>query len=254
MEVLVVDDEPLARDRLVRMVEKLDGYRVCGEAGNTLEALAALARTDPDVVLLDVHMPGEDGLSAARQIAALEDPPAVIFCTAYDRYALDAFDTEAVGYLLKPVKLQLLSQALAKAQKVNKVQLAALQQRAGRAESDAEGEQVAQERTHISVKTRHGVELIALAQVRYFCADQKYVTVYHTEGETLIDDTLKGLEREFGERFLRIHRNALVSVAHIEGLEKNQQGHYQLRLQGLTQRPVVSRRHLAKVRDFLVHA
>ena len=93
MDVLIVDDEPLARSRLVRMLEKLAGYRVSAQASNAEEALQWVRSGDPDVVLLDVHMPGEDGLSAARQIAALDDPPAIIFCTAYDQYALDAFDT-----------------------------------------------------------------------------------------------------------------------------------------------------------------
>lgn len=245
MDVLVVDDEPLARDRLVRMVEKLAGYRVSAEAGNAEEALQRVRSQDPDVVLLDVHMPGDDGLSAARQIAALDDPPAIIFCTAYDQYALDAFDTEAVGYLLKPVKQELLSQALAKAQKLNKVQLAALQQRATSGVSQGE------ERRYISARTRRGVELIPLDNIRYFIADHKYVTVYHTEGETLIDETLKGLEQEFADRFVRIHRNALVSVAHIEGLEKLADGPCQVRLQGVTQQPVVSRRHVSKLRQLL---
>lgn len=243
MDVLVVDDEPLARERLVRMVEKLENFRVIAQATNAEEALAAVREFDPDVVLLDVRMPGEDGLSSARQIAALDDPPAVIFCTAYDEYALDAFDTEAVGYLLKPVKQEQLEQALAKAQKLNKVQLAALQQR----------QAPDNQRSHISAKTRRGVELIPLDDVRFFIADHKYVTVHHTGGETLIDDTLKELETEFTDRFVRIHRNALVATAHIEGMEKTPQGHYQVRLQGMEDKPVVSRRHVSKLREVLAH-
>ena len=103
MDVLIVDDEPLARQRLARMLDKLDGYDLVAEAENGEAALAAICKFDPDIVLLDVRMPGEDGLSVARRIGALDDPPAVIFCTAFDQYALDAFGTEAVGYLLKPV-------------------------------------------------------------------------------------------------------------------------------------------------------
>lgn len=241
MDILVVDDEPLARERLVRMVERLDDCRVVAQAANADDALTQVRQQDPDVVFLDVRMPGDDGLTAARNIAALDHPPAIIFCTAYDEYALDAFDTEAVGYLLKPVKQVQLEQVLDKAQKLNKAQLAALQRR----------EAPTSQRTHISAKTRRGVELIPLEQVRFFVADQKYVTVYHTLGQTLIDDTLKELEQEFGERFLRVHRNALVSVPHLVGMEKAPEGHYEVCLQGMHVRPVISRRHVSRLRTLL---
>jgi len=122
MHMLIVDDEPLARQRLIRMIERFDGYEVVGEAANGIEAVAAIDKFDPDIVLLDVRMPGEDGLEAAGKISAMPEPPAVIFCTAYDEYALEAFKTLAVGYLLKPVQEQQLLDALEKAQKVNKVQ------------------------------------------------------------------------------------------------------------------------------------
>ena len=150
-----------------------------------------------------------------------------------------------MGYLLKPVKQELLSQALAKAQKLNKAQLAALQLRPPKNTTTGE------ERRHISARTLRGVELIPLDNIRYFIADHKYVTVYHTEGETLIDETLKGLEQEFADRFVRIHRNALVSIGHIESMEKATEGHYRLRLQGVPQQPVVSRRHVSKLRELL---
>ncbi|MEJ2419576.1 MAG: LytTR family DNA-binding domain-containing protein [Exilibacterium sp.] len=241
MDVLIVDDEPLARNRLSRMVEKLNGCRVVAQADNAEEAVDAVRDHDPDVVLLDVHMPGEDGLSAAHKISELGDPPAIIFCTAFDKYALDAFDTEAVGYLLKPVKQEQLEAALVKAKKLNKVQLAVLSER----------RPPANQRSHISAKTRRGVELIPLDDIRFFIADHKYVTVYHLGGETLIDDTLKELESEFADLFVRIHRNALVAVKHIEGMERAAQGHYQIRLRGVEEKPVVSRRHVAKLRELL---
>ncbi|GAB1255657.1 LytR/AlgR family response regulator transcription factor [Aurantivibrio plasticivorans] len=241
MDVLVVDDEPLARDRLARMVEKLEDCHVVAQAENVEQALQAVAEHDPDVVLLDVRMPEEDGLSAAKKITTMDDPPAVIFCTAYDEYALDAFSTDAVGYLLKPVKLEDLETALQKAQKLNKVQLAALSERQAPAD----------QRKHISAKTRRGVELIPLDNVRFFIADHKYVTVYHIEGETLIDDTLKDLENEFSNLFVRIHRNALVSIDAIEGMERNAQGQYKVRLKGIEEKPVVSRRHVSRLRELL---
>lgn len=241
MDVIVVDDEPLARDRLARMVDKLPGYQVVGLAENVDRAMRIIAEQDPDVILLDVRMPEEDGLSAAKRITSMDDPPAVIFCTAYDEYAVDAFATAAVGYLLKPVKQDDLQAALEKAQKINKVQLAALSER----------QAPSNQRNHISAKTRRGVELIPLDHVRFFIADHKYVTVYHTEGETLIDDTLKDLEQEFTNLFVRIHRNALVAVHHIEGMERNPQGQYRVRLKDIEDKPVVSRRHVAHLRELL---
>lgn len=244
MDVLIVDDEPLARQRLARMLDKLDGYDLVAEAENGEAALAAICKFDPDIVLLDVRMPGEDGLSVARRIGALDDPPAVIFCTAFDQYALDAFGTEAVGYLLKPVKAEPLLEALTKAQRLNKVQRAAVSQQLT---------PVGNLRSHISAKTRRGVELIPLDEVRYFIADHKYVTVYHTQGEHLLDETLKELEEEFSQRFLRIHRNALVSVKHIEAIERNAQGQYQVRLTNTETRPIVSRRHVGGLKALLKH-
>jgi len=243
MDVLIVDDEVLARDRLGRMIEKLEGYEVAAQVGNSKDALAAIRLKDPAVVLLDVRMPGDDGLTCARQIAELEDPPAVVFCTAYDEYALDAFGTEAVGYLLKPVKLEQLQQALDKSRKLNKAQLVSLPERQSSRDI----------RSHISAKTARGLELIALADVRCFCADHKYVTAHHCAGETLLDDTLKELEVEFSQSFVRVHRNALVSLRHIEGLARANDGHYEVILEGLEQRPMVSRRHATKLRELLSH-
>lgn len=241
MDVIIVDDEPLARERLQRMVGKLETYRVVAQAENAAQAMAAIAEHDPDIVLLDIQMPEEDGLAAASRITSLDDPPAVIFCTAYDEYALDAFATAAVGYLLKPVKARDLEAALEKAQKLNKVQLAAL----------ADREAPNKQRNHISARSRRGVELIPISDVRFFIADHKYVTVHHTEGETLIDETLKELEQEFGNQLVRIHRNALVVIDAIEGMERNSQGQYRVRLKNIEEQPVVSRRHVARLRELL---
>lgn len=237
LEVLIVDDEPLARLRLARMLEELDDYHVLGEAGDAAQALEAIHRLDPDIVLLDVEMPGDSGVNAAAQIEAMEDPPAVIFCTAYEQYALDAFATSAVGYLLKPVRREQLQQTLGKITRLNKIQRAA-------AHND-------RARTSITVKTHRGMERIPVANIRYFLADQKYVTVYHTEGEHLLDGTLKELEEEFAGQMVRVHRNALVVMEYIEALERNSDGGYCLRLAGIDTRPLVSRRHASEVKALL---
>ncbi len=241
MHMLIVDDEPLARQRLIRMIERFDSYEVVGEASNGLEAVQAIDQFDPDIVLLDVRMPGEDGLEAARKISEMPEPPAVIFCTAYDEYALEAFKTLAVGYLLKPVQQDQLQEALNKARKLNKVQLNTVN-----AEAVPEGQ-----RQNIAAKTRKGVELIPINSIHCFIADQKYVTVKHEEGETLIDDTLKELEQEFPDRFLRVHRNALVAISEVEAMERSSAGQFELRLKSTDYRPAVSRRHVANVREVL---
>jgi two-component system response regulator AlgR len=239
MRVLIVDDEQLARDRLARMLASLEGYEVVGEAAHGVNALEQVQALQPEVVLLDIRMPGMDGMEAARHLAALDEPPAVIFCTAYEEHAIQAFDLQAVGYLLKPVRKEHLADALGKAQRVNKAQLAAL------------GGPEQRRRTHISARTRRGIELIPVDDVRYFQADQKYVTVRHGGGEVIIDETLRDLEEEFGDAFVRIHRSALVAVQHMERLERLAPGRAQVRLRDVEEPLEVSRRHLSGVRRLM---
>lgn len=251
MKVLIVDDEPLAGMRLARLLEDHDNCEVVAEAENGEQAIAACNRYNPDVVLMDIRMPVMDGLQAARHLAKASEPPAVIFCTAYDDYALEAFEANAVDYLLKPVNREKLAAALNKAQKLNRIQLSSLIAHSRQPNSEHLSGSA---RSHISAKTSRGIELIALADVRYFLAEQKYVTVYHLQQgqlkEVLIDDPLKELEQELQDRFVRIHRNALVSIEHIQGLEKTALGP-RLKLAGVDEGPLVSRRHLPGVRKLL---
>ncbi len=244
MRVLVCDDEKLARDRLARLTEAVADTEVVAEAGNGREAVALAQSTRPDVVLLDIRMPDMDGIEAARHMLKLEHPPAVIFCTAYDEHALQAFKVQAVDYLLKPVSREELAAALGRVKSLTRSRLEALEQ-----EVHADGEPG--QRRHISARTHRGIELVPVDDIRYFLADQKYVTVKHPGGEVLIDDTLKELEDEFGERFVRIHRNALVAVAWLEGMELANAGHYQVRLKGVEEKLVVSRRHVAGLRKMM---
>ena len=236
MRIMIVDDEQLARDRLSRMIDGFDNHEVVGEAANGIEAVKVAANMQPEVVLMDIRMPGMDGLEAARHIVDAEEPPAIIFCTAYEEHAVEAFDLQAVGYLLKPVRKDNLEASLGKAQRVNKAQLAAL------------AVDQPPRRTHISARTRKGIELIPVDDVRYFQADQKYVTVRHGEGEIIVDETLKELEEEFGERFIRVHRNALVAARFIIGLNRQSDGHYQIQLKDVEEAVDISRRHVAAVR------
>lgn len=239
MNLLIVDDEPLARSRLKRLAEQVPGCTVLGEAGNGREAVELVGSLAPDVVLMDIQMPLMDGIEAARHISELQTPPAVIFCTAYDEYALEAFKVQAVGYLLKPVRAEELSAALQKLPKVNRVQARQLQQ-GGR-------------RSHISARTHQGLVLLPLEQVRCFRSDQKYVSVLHPGGELLIEDSLKELEDEFAADFIRVHRNALVALRYVIALEKNEDGSAALLLDGMPEKIQISRRHLADVRKTLKH-
>jgi two-component system response regulator AlgR len=238
--VLVVDDEPLARARLCRLLDDIDGFDVAGEAHNGSEALRLAQSDGADIVLMDIRMPGMDGLEAAAQLAQREVPPAVIFCTAFDEYALAAFDTSAIAYLLKPVRRQQLEAALTRSVSLNQAQLGALQQLAQ-----------PQPRAHLSARSQRGVELVPLAEICCLLADQKYVTVVHHGGEVLIDRSLKELEAQYSELFVRTHRNALVAIDHIEALERSPEGQYFVRLAGTEHRPQLSRRHLGRVRDLV---
>lgn len=240
MKVLVVDDERPARERLLSMLERIGGFEACGEASNGVEALTLTEREQPDIVLLDVRMPGMDGIEAARHLSQLDRPPAVIFATAYGEHALEAFETRAVGYLLKPVRLERLEDALKQATRPTRAQLARLME-----------EDNPSARSHICARIRGRLELVPIEDVFYFQADQKYVTVRHQGGEVIIEDSLKSLEDEFAPRFLRIHRNALASTQHIAGMERSREGRFEVMFREVDDRLEVSRRHVAEVRRFL---
>lgn len=247
MKILVVDDEALARERLLRLLEKSHPDAQCWQAGNGEQALALAREHSPDLLLLDVRMPGMSGIELAARLESEEQPPAVIFCTAYDEYALEALQHQAAAYLLKPVRELDLTQALATAGRINRVQLAALAEL-----GETHAAEVPGERSQLASQTHRGVEIMPVEDVRCLLAEQKYVTAYSPSGELLIPDTLKELEREFGQRFLRVHRNALVAVAHVVRLQRDEQGPWYVVLEGVSQRPMVSRRHLAEVKQQLV--
>ena len=240
IKILIADDEPLARERLLRLVKQLDGYEVVPkEASNGVEAFALAQEYSPEIVLLDINMPGANGLETAEKIKALDNPPAIIFCTAHDQYALQAFSVAADGYLVKPVRLEQLTKLLASAIQINN-----LQARQRHPETPAY-------RTHISAKTHKGNELVAVHSVICFIADNKYVSVMHEQGEVLIEDSLKGLEQEFGDLFLRVHRNALINVKAVERLSRNASNGLVVYLKGLKEPLSVSRRHASLVRKVL---
>jgi two-component system response regulator AlgR len=239
MNVLIVDDEQLARQRLRHMLSGM-GEHVVGEAANGEQALQQTQNTSPDVVLLDIRMPGMDGLEAAGYINQMENPPAIIFTTAYTDHALRAFETHAVDYLLKPIKQERLAVAISAAKRLTRAQIEQL-----RIDDTNEA------RSKICVKSRGSLELVPIEEIIYFKADQKYVTLKTDDHEYLIEESLKALEAEFANRFVRIHRNALVSENHIVGLSRNDTGHQCIVLDETDDILEISRRHLPTIRKKL---
>jgi two-component system response regulator AlgR len=240
VKVLIADDEPLARERLRALLAEVKGVEIAGEAANGLEVIERVNDARPDVVLMDIRMPALDGLEAARHLASMPArSPAVIFTTACGDHALAAFEANAVDYLLKPIRRERLASALERAQMLNRGRMSAL----------AAG----QRRTHLGAVVKGRLQLVPVEDVIYLQADQKYVTVASKDGEVLIDESLKSLESEFSDFFLRIHRNTLVAIAYAQGLEKMGENEIVLRVRHRDEQLSVSRRHLSEARQRLRH-
>ncbi len=242
MKVVIADDEALARERLRMLLSAHDGVEIVAEAENGLTALQACAEFRPDLVLLDIAMPGVDGLEAARHLTAFDPRPAVVFCTAYDAHALSAFEAEAIDYLMKPVRPERLAVALERARTFM----------SGR-ESLAPAEPNRQPRTHLCARLRGSLRLIPMDDVHYLQAEEKYVVVHHARGEDLIEESLKSLEEEFSGRFVRIHRNCLVARHEIIELKRGNDGRVHAVLRHGKEPLEVSRRCVAGLRDTVKH-
>jgi two-component system response regulator AlgR len=243
VNLIIADDEPLARERLAMLLADLGGHRVLAEASDGRSALEACLEHHPDAVLLDIEMPEMDGLEAARHLASLDAPPAVIFCTAYDEHALAAFDAAAVDYVLKPVRADRLAVALQRA----------AERRAGQRQAQAPSGLPVRTRTHLAARLRGSLRLIPVGEIRYLQAEEKYVVVHHARGEDLVEDSLKSLESEFSERFLRIHRNCLVARDQVAELRRTASGLVQAVLRDSEAVLEVSRRCVPALRDELKH-
>lgn len=245
-QLLIVDDEPLARQRLRDLVGDIGGYTVVGEAANGVEAMAVLQNQQVDIALVDIRMPVMDGIELAQHIRQLPRPPNLIFTTAYDHYALQAFDLNAIDYLLKPIRAERLSAALTKARPLNLKQSQGLQS-------------LQETRQHLSIHERGRVLLIAVDEVLYFRAELKYVTVRTQAKRYLLEMSLNQLEQNYADRFVRVHRNALVAKHAIAGYEKQriQQNaeteepgelSWVVLIKGIPETLVVSRRHQHMIR------
>jgi len=244
LSIFIADDEAPARDRLRELLQDIAGQlpsRVVGEAANGFEAVERVPEAAPQVVLLDIQMPGIGGLEVARHLASLPQPPAVVFVTAHDRHAVEAFELNALDYLLKPVRAERLAAALRKAVSTGATAAAPLARAAGQA------------REYLSAAERNRIQLVPLRDVIYFKAELKYVTLRTREQEHLIEESLVALEREFSDRFVRIHRNCLVAKAAIRGFERaadeEDEPRWLVVLDGIEERLPVSRRQWPTVRD-----
>ncbi len=225
---LLVDDEQPALRRLKRLIDELDDCHVLGLCSESDQVLTAVRELEPDVVFLDVEMPGLGGLELAQSLRRLERPPAVVFVTAFERYAVQAFELEAVDYLVKPVRRERLLRTLTRVR----------------------SELVNEAATHPSLNARLGdrVTMVPLTDVRVLLAEDKYTSVHHVNGVHLLEESLVNLEQRFPHRFLRVHRNALVSRMHLRGMFRDPAGRDHVEVADVDCAPEVSRRNLAQVR------
>jgi two-component system response regulator AlgR len=244
LRVLIVDDEAPARRRLRELLADCADalpLSVTGEAANGREALDMLATINADLLLVDIHMPDMDGLELARHALKLSQPPAIIFTTAYDQHALEAFDVHAVDYLLKPVRVQRLLTALQKVPRLKPLSEGTLEKLPVNA------------RRFLSVTERSRVLLVPVDEIVYLKAELKYITIRTAAREYLLEESLTKLEEEYGDRFVRIHRNCLISRAHIRGFERRPgpdgEPRWEVLLREVPESLPVSRRQQHVVRD-----
>jgi two-component system, LytTR family, response regulator AlgR len=243
IKVFITDDEEPARERLKELLGDIAEEvptSVVGEARNGLETLERLPDSGAELLLLDIQMPGMGGLEVARHLTALSEAPTVVFVTAHDRHAVEAFELNALDYLLKPVRAERLAAALKKASVPNREQLAKAAQSA---------------REYISVSERNRIVLVPVREIIFLRAEQKYVTLRTRNREHLIEEPLVALEREFVASFVRIHRNCLVARAAIRGFERGADGddepHWVVVLDGLEEKLPVSRRQWPALRELV---
>jgi two-component system response regulator AlgR len=244
LKVLIVDDEAHARSRLRTLLAECTDPRaeVVGEAANAVQAVEQIQRTHCDLLLLDVRMPGVDGVQLASRLREMGAPPSIVFVTAYAEHAVEAFELEAIDYLTKPVRRERLQQALQKVQ---------------RARSAAEaGVDTGGGSEHLIIQERGRSERVALSEVIYLKAELKYITVRTADKEHIYDGALNDLEQRYPHLFVRVHRNALVARRAVRAVEKHNdpvEGEgWTVRLDGVDERLAVSRRQLAAVREALM--
>ncbi|MBX3652905.1 MAG: response regulator transcription factor [Ramlibacter sp.] len=240
LKLLVVDDEALARSRLCTLLGdcRTPAVHVAGEAANAAQAMELIQHQRFDAVLLDIHMPGADGMTLASALRALPRPPAIIFVTAHPEHAVQAFEIDVADYLTKPVRLERLQLALQKAERL----VAA-----------GQGPEPDLVQESLLIQDRGRTERVPLAEVLYFKAELKYITVRTLARSYILDGSLNELESRHGDQFIRVHRNAMVARRAMRALEKHhdpEEGDgWAVRLAGVDEVLAVSRRQVAAVRE-----
>jgi two-component system, LytTR family, response regulator AlgR len=244
LRVLIVDDEAPSRRRLRELLDDCAGampLAIVGEAANGREAMEILHAVTSDLVLTDIHMPAMDGLELARHLLKLQQPPVVIFTTAFHEHAVQAFDVNAIDYLMKPVRMQRLLAALQKVPRLKPITAAKLDELSGTS------------RRFLSVTERSRVVLVPIDEIIYLKAELKYITIRTEQREYLLEESLTKLEEEFGQRFVRVHRNCLVAREAIRGFERcvgdEGDAHWEVVLNGVSETLPVSRRQQYVVRE-----
>lgn len=233
---IIVDDEPLARSRMQRFLEAEGKINVLAQATNGKEAVQLVNEHKPDIVFMDVEMPVLNGIEAAKEIINQRArPPAIIFCTAYDQYAVEAFKTQAVGYLLKPVSVEELNKAILSARRVSKLQI----------QNILEGLDQGQ---NITIQQNGFLSKLPIDEVIYFRAEDKQVIAGKGDNEVIVDYTMKMLEQKLLNDFIRVHRNALVNRQYIVSLYQDESGQNCIKLKNDNHIFPVSRRHLSAIR------
>ena len=243
LKILIADDEAPARNRMRDLLSDIEHVEIVAEAKNGKEAIELAQTTKPDLMLLDIRMPVMDGIEAAQHAQKIEPKPHIIFTTAFDAYAIKAFDLSAIDYLLKPIRLERLQAAINKAHALQPNEIAALKPL-----QDLQKKS----RSHLSIHERGRVLLVPIETIIYLRAELKYITVRTAEREYLIEESLTHLEAEFAERFIRLHRNCLVASQFISGYEKraiNDESQWVAMLKGIPETIAISRRQQHLVRE-----
>lgn len=258
--VLIADDEPLARERLLHMLESLKDELPIGniiQASDGLEAFELLSKEDDDkdskdkspqpaVAFLDIRMPRMDGLELAHHLGKMRRPPLIVFITAHDEYAVRAFDEQALDYILKPARKERIKEVFSKIDRISSVR--------ERIADDVLKQVGMDSRSHLSVSERGKVRLIPVDDILYLKAELKYTTIKTVDKEYLTEEPLIGLEKEFGERFVRIHRNCLIPKAKLRGFERNrsEESGWVAIIDGVSEKLPVSRRQWAQIRELKI--
>ena len=255
LRVFIADDEAPARARMKELLADIRGElatKVVGESDNGLDVIDRLPGSGAQLLLLDIQMPGMGGIELARHLHALENAPAVVFVTAHDRHAVEAFELNALDYLMKPVRTERLLAALRKS-------LAGEPERDARGQAERLARAASGAREYFSVAERNRIVLVPVGDVLFLKAELKYVTLRTATGDHLIEEPLVSIEREFGERFVRVHRNCLVARSAIRGFERvagggDEEPHWSVVLEGTSERLPVSRRLWPAVKGVLPEA